>query len=133
MAFPKQMKDIVYGLLQEPTLDKFREFIKNHTGECNYVIKLSDNKMESNSYYEYLDYEIMDKEDYMYIVEYFHARNTSGSIGDDIFNIYNIDKKSGKVVENKDIVNSIKNKLGKKGETNLVSPFLSKIISLFLP
>ena len=37
MAFPKQMKDIVYGLLQEPTLDKFREFIKNHTGEHNSI------------------------------------------------------------------------------------------------
>lgn len=31
------MKDIVYGLLQEPTLDKFREFIKNHTGEHNSI------------------------------------------------------------------------------------------------
>lgn len=86
------------------------EDIKNYTGECNYVIKSSDNKMESNSYYEYLDYEIMDKEDYMYIVEYFYVRNTSGSIGDDIFNIYNIDKKTGKVVENKEVVNGIKNK-----------------------
>lgn len=37
MAFPKQMKDIVYSLLQEPTLDKFREFIKNHTGEHNSI------------------------------------------------------------------------------------------------
>jgi predicted HTH transcriptional regulator len=37
MEFPKQMKDIVYGLLQEPTLDKFREFIKNHTGEHNSI------------------------------------------------------------------------------------------------
>lgn len=37
MAFPKQMKDIVYGLLREPTLDRFREFIKNHTGEHNSI------------------------------------------------------------------------------------------------
>ena len=37
MAFPKQLKDVVYGLLQEPTLDKFREFIKNHTGEHNSI------------------------------------------------------------------------------------------------
>lgn len=28
MAFPKQIKDIVYKLLQEPTLDNFREFYK---------------------------------------------------------------------------------------------------------
>ena len=28
MAFPAQIKDIVYKLLQEPTLDKFREFIQ---------------------------------------------------------------------------------------------------------
>ena len=37
MAFPKQLKDVVYGLLQEPTLDKFREFIKNHTGDHNSI------------------------------------------------------------------------------------------------
>lgn len=37
MAFPKQMKDIVYDLLREPTLDRFREFIKNHTGEHNSI------------------------------------------------------------------------------------------------
>lgn len=37
MAFPKQIKDRVYELLQEPTLDKFREFIKNHTGEHNSI------------------------------------------------------------------------------------------------
>lgn len=35
MAFPKQIKDIVYKLLQEPTLDNFREFLKNQTGEHN--------------------------------------------------------------------------------------------------
>lgn len=37
MAFPKQMKDTVYDLLQEPTLDKFREFIRNNTGEHNSI------------------------------------------------------------------------------------------------
>lgn len=37
MAFPKQIKDIVYNLLQEPTLDNFREFIRNHTGEHNTI------------------------------------------------------------------------------------------------
>ena len=37
MPFPKQMKDIIYGLLQEPTLDHFREFISNHTGEHNSI------------------------------------------------------------------------------------------------
>ena len=37
MAFPKQMKDNVYDLLLEPTLDRFREFIKNHTGEHNSI------------------------------------------------------------------------------------------------
>ena len=37
MAFPKQIKDIVYRLLQEPTLDNFREFLKNHTGEHNSI------------------------------------------------------------------------------------------------
>lgn len=37
MAFPSQIKDIVYDLLQEPTLDKFREFIRNHTGEHNSI------------------------------------------------------------------------------------------------
>lgn len=35
MAFPKQIKDIVYKLLQEPTLDNFREFLRNRTGEHN--------------------------------------------------------------------------------------------------
>lgn len=29
MAFPKQIKDIVYNLLQEPTLDNFRAFLEN--------------------------------------------------------------------------------------------------------
>ena len=37
MPFPKQTKDIIYSLLQEPTLDNFREFIKNHTGEHNSI------------------------------------------------------------------------------------------------
>lgn len=37
MAFPAQIKDIVYNLLQEPTLDKFREFIKHNTGEHNSI------------------------------------------------------------------------------------------------
>ena len=31
------MKDIVYHLLQEPTLDHFREFLKNETGEHNAI------------------------------------------------------------------------------------------------
>lgn len=33
MEFPKQLKDQVYKLLQEPTLDKFREFLHAQTGE----------------------------------------------------------------------------------------------------
>ncbi len=37
MAFPKQIKDIVYTLLQEPTLDNFREFLKSQTGEHNAI------------------------------------------------------------------------------------------------
>lgn len=37
MAFPKQLKDIVYNLLQEPTLDKMREFLKSQTGEHNSI------------------------------------------------------------------------------------------------
>ena len=37
MSFPKQIKDIVYQLLQEPTLDHFREFIRGQTGEHNSI------------------------------------------------------------------------------------------------
>lgn len=37
MEFPKQMKDIVYKLLQEPTLDRFREFLQSETGEHNAI------------------------------------------------------------------------------------------------
>lgn len=37
MAFPKQIKDVVYNLLQEPTLDKMREFLKGTTGEHNSI------------------------------------------------------------------------------------------------
>lgn len=37
MEFPKQIKDIVYVLLQEPTLDKFREFLRGQTGEHNSI------------------------------------------------------------------------------------------------
>ncbi len=37
MEFPKQIKDIVYKLLQEPTLDKFRDFLKAQTGEHNSI------------------------------------------------------------------------------------------------
>jgi len=37
MNFPKQLKDIVYRLLQEPTLDNFREFIRGQTGEHNSI------------------------------------------------------------------------------------------------
>ena len=37
MEFPKQLKDIVFNLLQEPTLDKFREFLLTHTGEHNSI------------------------------------------------------------------------------------------------
>lgn len=35
MEFPKQLKDQVYSLLQEPTLDKFREFLHAQMGEHN--------------------------------------------------------------------------------------------------
>ncbi len=37
MEFPKQFKDIVYNLLQEPTLDKFRDFLHAETGEHNSI------------------------------------------------------------------------------------------------
>ena len=37
MNFPKQLKDQVYKLLQEPTLDKFREFLHSQTGEHNSI------------------------------------------------------------------------------------------------
>lgn len=37
MEFPKQLKDQVYELLQEPTLDKFREFLHSQTGEHNAI------------------------------------------------------------------------------------------------
>lgn len=37
MAFPKQLKDQVYELLQEPTLDKFREFLHSQMGEHNSI------------------------------------------------------------------------------------------------
>ena len=33
IGISKQIKDIVYKLLQEPTLDHFREFLKGQTGE----------------------------------------------------------------------------------------------------
>lgn len=37
MEFPKQLKDIVYKLLQEPTLDNFREFLHSQMGEHNAI------------------------------------------------------------------------------------------------
>jgi len=37
MEFPKQLKDQVYMLLQEPTLDRFREFLHAQTGEHNSI------------------------------------------------------------------------------------------------
>lgn len=37
MEFPKQLKDQVYGLLQEPTLDKLRAFLHAQTGEHNAI------------------------------------------------------------------------------------------------
>lgn len=37
MEFPKQLKDIVYNLLQEPTLDNFREFLHSQMGEHNSI------------------------------------------------------------------------------------------------
>lgn len=37
MKFPKQIKDIVYHLLQEPTLESMREFLQNQTGEHNTI------------------------------------------------------------------------------------------------
>lgn len=37
MEFPKQLKDIVYNLLREPTLDRFREFLHAQTGEHNSI------------------------------------------------------------------------------------------------
>ena len=37
MEFPKQIKDTVYRLLQEPTLDHFREFLQDQTGEHNAI------------------------------------------------------------------------------------------------
>ena len=35
MEYPKQMKDLMYNLLQQPTLENFREFIRGQTGEHN--------------------------------------------------------------------------------------------------
>lgn len=37
MEFPKQLKDQVYSLLQEPTLEKFREFLHAQMGEHNSI------------------------------------------------------------------------------------------------
>ena len=37
MEFPKQLKDQVYSLLQEPTLDRFREFLHAQMGEHNAI------------------------------------------------------------------------------------------------
>lgn len=37
MKLPAQLKDIVYSLLQEPTLDNFRDFMKGQTGEHNSI------------------------------------------------------------------------------------------------
>lgn len=37
MKYPKQLKDIVYALLQEPTLDRFREFLHAQLGEHNFI------------------------------------------------------------------------------------------------
>lgn len=37
MKMPEQTKDIVYNLLQEPTLDKFREFLHSQMGEHNAI------------------------------------------------------------------------------------------------
>ena len=37
MSFPKQLKDIIYELLQEPTLDKFRQFLYAQLGEHNSI------------------------------------------------------------------------------------------------
>lgn len=37
MNFPKQIKDIMYILLQEPTHDRFREFLHSQTGEHNAI------------------------------------------------------------------------------------------------
>lgn len=45
MEFPKQLKDQVYILLQEPTLDKFREFLHAQTGEHN-AIDFKDNGLK---------------------------------------------------------------------------------------
>lgn len=37
MGYPKNLKDIVFSLLQEPTLDKFRDFLRSQTGEHNSI------------------------------------------------------------------------------------------------
>lgn len=37
MKFSKQLRDVIYALLQEPTLDHFREFMQEQTGEHNEI------------------------------------------------------------------------------------------------
>lgn len=37
MEFPKQLKDQVYRLLQEPTLEEFRNFLHVQMGEHNAI------------------------------------------------------------------------------------------------
>lgn len=37
MDFPKQIKDVVYKMLQEPTLERFREFLHAQMGEHNSI------------------------------------------------------------------------------------------------
>ena len=37
MEIQRQFKDKFYKVLQDPNLDKFREFLEEQTGEHNYV------------------------------------------------------------------------------------------------
>ena len=37
MSYPKQIKDNIYKLLQEPTLERMREFLSSNTGEHNSI------------------------------------------------------------------------------------------------
>lgn len=77
--------------------------------ECVFVNVATDNTMKRYDNYEHMDYKVIETEGYLFAVESFHLEMAGGRAGTDVFNVYNIDKKTGKVIENKEIIKNVTN------------------------
>lgn len=100
-----------------------KEEIENNAEFCNYLNVLDNNSIISYATYEHLDYSIIEVDNYLFAVEFFYLEMGSGRGGTDVFNVFTIDKTTGKVIENNDVIATISNIAEIK---NLITSYVEK-------